>query len=94
MHTAKTAHESLKFLWNNYVTLSEKVDLNFIPLDNLEELISEGASERPFRIASWISRQGYYISATSQHGHCGNITRAHFATQCLREVQRIGVSPP
>jgi len=65
MHTAKTAHESLKFLWNNYVTLSEKVDLNFIPLDNLEELISEGASERPFRIAPWISRQGYYISAWS-----------------------------
>ena len=28
MHTAPTAHEALEFLWNNYVTLSEQVDLS------------------------------------------------------------------
>lgn len=28
MHTARTAHETLEFLWNNYLALCEQVDLD------------------------------------------------------------------
>ncbi len=65
MHTAKTAHETLGFLWNNYLALCEQVDLDSMPPETLDVHIGNDAPVRPFRIAAWLVRQGYFISAWS-----------------------------
>jgi hypothetical protein len=65
MHTASTAHEALDFLWNNYLGLSEQVDLEVMPPENIDTLIRQNAPVRPFRIATWLARQGYFIAAWS-----------------------------
>lgn len=61
MHTATTAKETLEILWNNYLTLCEQVDLDAKPPGTLDAL--KDSPFRPFRIASWLVRQGYFIAA-------------------------------
>lgn len=63
MHTATTATETLEILWNNYLTLGEQVDLEAMPPETLDVHIQENAPVRPFRIATWLARQGYFIAA-------------------------------
>jgi hypothetical protein len=63
MHTSKTAEETLEFLWRNYVTLCEQVDLEAMPPDTLDVHIQQNSPVRPFRISAWLARQGYFISA-------------------------------
>jgi hypothetical protein len=65
MHSATTAHETLEFLWNNYLALCEQVDLEAMPLQTLDVHIKNNSPVRPFRIAAWLARQGYFISAWS-----------------------------
>lgn len=65
MHTAKTAHETLESLWNNYLVLCEKVDLDSMPPEALDICIENKSPQRPFRIAAWLARQGDFISAWS-----------------------------
>jgi hypothetical protein len=65
MHTAKTAYETLEFLWNNYLALCEQVDLDSMPPETLDIHIANNSRVRPFRIAAWLARQGYFISAWS-----------------------------
>jgi hypothetical protein len=65
MHTARTAHETLEFLWNNYLALCEQVDLDSMPPEMLDIRIENNSPVRPFRIAAWLARQGYFISAWS-----------------------------
>jgi hypothetical protein len=62
MHNAMTAEETLDFLWDNYLTLSEKVDLEAMPPDDFYAL-NPTTPVRPFRIAAWLSRQSYYLAA-------------------------------
>ena len=63
MHTAKTAHETLEILWNNYLLIGEQVDFDFMPRETLEDHIERNSQIRPFRIAAWLARQGYFIAA-------------------------------
>jgi len=65
MHSAATAKETLEFLWNNYLTLAEQVDLETMRLETLAALVEENSPVRPFRIAAWLARQGYFIAAWS-----------------------------
>jgi hypothetical protein len=65
MHTAATARETLEFLWNNYLTLGERVDLESMPPDVLDSHLKQNSPVRPFRIAAWLARQGYFIAAWS-----------------------------
>lgn len=65
MHTAKTAHETLEFLWNNYLAICKQVDLDSMPPETLEVHVENNAPVRPFRIAAWLARQGYFISVWS-----------------------------
>ena len=64
MHNARTAGETLELLWNNYLTLSEQVDLEAMPPDALDALDTK-APIRPLRIAAWLARQAYFIAAWS-----------------------------
>lgn len=63
MHTATTANETLEILWNNYLTLCKQVDLDAMPGETLDVHIERNSPVRPFRIAAWVSRQGYFIAA-------------------------------
>lgn len=63
MHTAQTAYETLEYLWHNYLTLLEQVDLETMPPDVLDVHIKENAPVRPFRLCAWLARYGYYIAA-------------------------------
>lgn len=63
MHTAQTARETLEFLWENYQLLCERVDLGAMPPDVLETHVEQNSPVRPFRIALWLARYGYFISA-------------------------------
>lgn len=65
MPTARTADETLEFLWNNYLALCEQVDLESMLPETLDLHIESNAPVRPFRIAAWLARQGYFISAWS-----------------------------
>jgi hypothetical protein len=65
MHTATTAHETLMFLWNNYLALCEQVDLDSMPPETLDIHIENNSPVRPLRIAAWLARLGYFISAWS-----------------------------
>jgi len=65
MHTATTANETLDFLWKNYLTLCEQVDLDVMPPEALDAHIQHNSPERPFRIAAWLTRQGFFIAAWS-----------------------------
>jgi hypothetical protein len=63
MHTAATATETLQILWNNYLTLSERVDLEAMPQELLVFHSECESPEYPFRVAAWLARQGYFIAA-------------------------------
>lgn len=65
MHTVSTAKETLDFLWANYVKLGEQVDPGLMPPDILESHVRQNAPLRPFRIATWLTRLGFFISAWS-----------------------------
>jgi hypothetical protein len=65
VHTASTARETLNFLWANYVKLGEQVDPGLMPPDILESHVQQNAPLRPFRIATWLTRLGFFISAWS-----------------------------
>ena len=63
MHSAKTAHETLELLWHNYLELAEKVDLEAIDPEALGRYAESKQPVRPFRIAAWLGRQGYFVAA-------------------------------
>jgi hypothetical protein len=65
MHTADTAYESLSLLWNNYLALSEQVDLESMSPETLAVHVTNRTPVRPLRIAAWLARQGFFISAWS-----------------------------
>lgn len=65
MHTPTTANETLDFLWNNYLTLCEQVDLDSMSPETLDVHIQQKSPVRQFRIAAWLARQGYFIAAWS-----------------------------
>lgn len=65
MHTPATANETLEFLWHNYLSLCEQVDLDSMSPETLDVHIQQNAPVRPFRIAAWLARQGYFIAAWS-----------------------------
>jgi hypothetical protein len=60
MHTSSTALETLRFLQNNYLVLAERIDLEMMPSEVLDGV--QNAPVRPFRIGSWVARQGCFIS--------------------------------
>jgi hypothetical protein len=65
MHTSKTASETLEFLWDNHCRLSEEIDPDWMPHDTLIAHAQQKSPLRPFRIASWVARLGFFISAWS-----------------------------
>jgi hypothetical protein len=65
VHTELTAKETLDFLWSNYLRLIKQVDPQHMGPDAVDELVKENPPVRPFRIASWVTRQGTYISMWS-----------------------------
>lgn len=65
MHTATTARETLDFLWDNYLTLAGQVDLDAMQPDVLDLHIQQNSPEHPLKIAAWLARLGYFISAWS-----------------------------
>lgn len=65
MHNAQLAHEMLEFIWNNYRELCERVDLDVMSPETLDVHVDNDSPVRPFRIAAWFARQGYFISAWS-----------------------------
>ncbi len=65
MHTASTALETLDFLWNNYLTLAEQVDLDSMSPETLDVHVEHNAPVLPCRIAAWLARHGYFIAAWS-----------------------------
>lgn len=65
MDTAKLANETLEILWNNYLILSEQVDLESVPPNVLDVHIQQNSPVRPSRIAVGLGRYGYFISAWS-----------------------------
>ncbi len=63
MHNASTTLETLAILWNNYLTLAEQVDLESMSAELLDWHVEQNSSVRPFRIAAWVARQGYFVAA-------------------------------
>ncbi len=49
--------------WDNYVILSEQVDLDAMSPETLDAHIENSSPVRPFKIAAWLGRQGYFIAA-------------------------------
>lgn len=65
MHTPDTALETLTLLWNNYVDLAERHDVEWMSSEDVERHVSNATPLRPLRISSWLARQGFIISAWS-----------------------------
>ena len=65
MHTAKNAYETIELLWNNYRELCKKVDLDSMSDETFNVHRENKSPVRSFRIATWLARQGYFISAWS-----------------------------
>lgn len=65
MHTAMAAIETLEIYWSNYLTLCERVDLESMPHEAIEIHVKNNSPVRPFRIAAWLARYGYFIGAWS-----------------------------
>ena len=63
MHSAKTAYETIELLWNNYLALAEQVDLEAMDHQTRMAHARNKQPVRPFRIATWLARQGYFIAA-------------------------------
>ena len=61
MHSAKTAYETLDFLWHNYQALANEVDTDAMDSEALARVAKQPRG--PFRIATWLGRQGYFFSA-------------------------------
>jgi hypothetical protein len=75
MISAEFARELVRFLWSNQHVLAEQVDPESMPLDKLDVLVKQNVLVRPFRIATSLARQGYFVSAWSlfefyAHGLC------------------------
>lgn len=62
MHSFATAKETLKILWNNYLTLSGEVDIEAMSPETLEYHIEQKSPRRPKRIAAWLARHGTFIA--------------------------------
>jgi hypothetical protein len=67
-----SARESLEFLRFNHFKLFEQIDPEMMPEATLRRQINQGAKVRPFRIATWSARQGFFISAWSLWEHTAN----------------------
>jgi hypothetical protein len=65
MITVAFAREVIQFLWQNRHILSQHVDLHAMPPERLDALVEKKALVRPFRVATALARQGYFISAWS-----------------------------
>lgn len=65
MHSDATAIETLEFLWRNYLTLIEQVDLESMSREVFDHHVSQNSPVRPFRISAWLARQGQFISTWS-----------------------------
>ena len=63
MHSKATAIETLKVLWQNYLTLGEAVDLDMMTPEALAAHIQRKSLVRPFTLAAWAARQGFFIAA-------------------------------
>jgi hypothetical protein len=63
MHTAPTAHETLMLLWDNYLTLCKQVDFDSMTPEVRIAHIEQNTPFRPFRIASWLARQGFFVTS-------------------------------
>jgi hypothetical protein len=59
------ALEFLEVLWENYHRVAQQVDSELMPPEVLDAHVKQGTLTRPFRIRSWLCRQGYIISAWS-----------------------------
>ena len=78
MHSEKAASEIIQALWANYQTLGRDVDLEMMPLETIDALVQQKAMIRPFRIAAWLARLGYFIAAWAlweayARGFCGRL---------------------
>ncbi len=63
MHSANTAYETLELLWNNYIELATKVDPEAMDTQALARYANCKHPVRPFRISTWLARQGYFVAA-------------------------------
>jgi hypothetical protein len=63
MHSAKLALETLEYLRHNLHLLRKQVDIQMIPWDKQEELVKKNPPVRPFRRATWLALQGFFMSA-------------------------------
>ena len=50
-------------MWNNYLTICEKVDLETMPGETLDYHIQHNSPVRPYRISAWLARQGHFIAS-------------------------------
>jgi hypothetical protein len=63
MHSPATALETLNILWENYLSLAEKVDIEAMLPDTFAAHVEQRSPMRPLRIGSWVVRQGFFIAA-------------------------------
>ncbi|NOY41830.1 MAG: hypothetical protein GXP26_08345 [Planctomycetes bacterium] len=64
MHTSKTAIETIKLLWINYEA-SYRIDLDLMPKETRENYAEQGLSDRPFKVATWLTRLSFFVTAWS-----------------------------
>ena len=103
MHTAELAHETIELLWNNYLTLTEHVDLDSMPPEVLNEHIKQNPPVRPFRISAWLARQGFFIAAWNLWEYyarslckrlpvlVGRVQTARGAAWIVYRIRRVGI---
>jgi hypothetical protein len=81
MHTAETAWETNEFLWKNYVSLGQVVDLDMMPPEVFDQHLERNSPVRPFRIGAWLARQGYFVAAWALWEYYSRSLCAGYAVQ-------------
>jgi hypothetical protein len=82
--SSTNAIETLELLWQNYRDLAKKIDPEAMDSDILAVHVKQNSKIRPFRIATWLSRQAYFIGAWSLWEYYTN----EFCDCLLNEVKK------
>ena len=65
MHTPQNMTKTLDLLWNNYLVLASQVDTQSMDPDLLAEHRQQHTPTQPLRLATWLTRQSFFLSAWS-----------------------------
>jgi hypothetical protein len=76
--------ETLELLWQNHLILVENVSPEAMSPSNLAAHSANSAPARPFRIATWLSRQGFFISAWALWERYARDLCMSMSSQCKR----------